>query len=239
MSTFDLHFGPNPFEAALDSGERTEKQLSSPRSESLSSQFDDLTDTELVHRLRDKSSPDCIGVLFTRYRSVILSICIKILRDRFEAEDICQDVILEIWSKADQFDQKRGTVKVWIVQLAYSKSLHRRRYLATRHFNSYGHNGNGNGNGHNPDIESSQLCYQPEHVERLTMEKQVLNMVNAFSSLCPKQQKALQLIYFEGLSIREVAEETNESVENTRNYYYRGLKKLKEILASSPVERVP
>lgn len=233
MSTFELHFGPKIFEKALGC-ERTESEPSQEPLESSSGKLDELTDTELVYRIRDTSSPECMAVLFTRYRPVILSICVNILRDRFEAEDVCQDVILEIWSKANQFDEKRGTVKVWIVQLAYSKSLHRRRYLATRHFADCSKNGNVDGSRN----ERSQSSYQPEHVERLAMEQQVLDMVTAFSSLPPKQQKTLQLIYFAGLSIREVAQQTNESVENTRNHYYRGLKKLKEILSGSSVERV-
>ncbi len=234
MSTFDLHFGRNAFEATLGSNERRESQSSSAPSESFSSQLDELSDSELVYRLRENSSSECLAVLFARYRPLILSICVNILRDPSEAEDVCQDVILAIWSKADQFDATRGTVKVWIIQLAYSKSLHRRRHLAIRHFNGHAKNGNGNGNGRGESIE---LSYVRDDVERLTLEKRVVEMTNAFASLPPKQKKALQLVYFEGLSIREVAEQTNESVENTRHHYYRGLKKLKEMLASSPAEK--
>lgn len=231
MSSLELPFGPSIFERTLSSSERSDIQSSSLSSQPVSSPLEQLSDTELVHKLRDNSSPDCLAVLFARYRSLILSICVKILRDGYEAEDVSQDVILEIWSKADQFDENRGTVKVWIVQFAYSKSLHRRRHLAARHYQSQDENGNGNGPGY---VDNLELSYIPEHVERLTTEKQILQMKNAFASLNPKQQKALQLIYFEGLSIREVAEQTNESVENTRHHYYRGVKKLKELLSTSP-----
>ena len=225
MSTFDLHFGPTTLDSALECRERAQTQSSSSPSESLARRLGELTDTELVYRLRDNSSPESIAELFSRYRPLILSICIKILRDQFEAEDVCQDVVLEIWSKAKQFDEKRGTVNVWIVQLAYSKSLHRRRSLAARRFDC-GNNGNGNGNenGNGYHLENLELSYVPEHVERLTTEKQVAKMVDAFSSLPPKQRQALQLIYFQGLSIQEVAEQTTESVENTRHDYNRGLR---------------
>ena len=234
MSSFELHFGPTIFERTLGNSGRSDNQSSSASPQALYSQLEELSDTELVHKLLDNSSRECIAVLFERYRPLILSICFKILRDGYEAEDVCQDVILDVWKKADQFDENRGTVKVWIVQLAYSKSLHRRRHLAARHYQGhFSGNGNGTGNG-NGYIDSLELSYVPEHVERLTTEKQILQMKNAFASLNPKQQRALQLIYFEGLSIREVAEQTNESVENTRHYYYRGVKKLKELLSSSP-----
>ena len=235
LPIFEMNFGSSTLHKAGTDAELPEGEPSSSASESFSLNINGLTDAELVQRLRDTSSPESIAVLFTRYRPLILSICLKILQDPFEAEDVCQDVILAIWGKADQFDEKRGTVKVWIVQLAYSKSLHRRRHLAIRHFNGHAKNGNGDGRGH---VENLELSYVPELVERLTVERQLSEMTNAFASLPPKQQKALRLICFEGLSIREVAEQTSESVENTRHYYYRGLKKLKEILTQSSVEKV-
>jgi len=176
----------------------------------------------LIDLLR-AGSPEPIAVLFARYRRLLFGIGMKILRDVAEAEDIVQDIFLEIWEKAERFDSTRGTVKVWLIQYAYSRSLSRRRDIALRQAK-----GAGKRDGNYRETEPANV---PDAVEKLTVENQLNRITEAFQGLSPKQKEALQLVYFHGLSIKEVADRMRESVENVRHFYYRGLKRLREDLA--------
>lgn len=197
-------------------------RLSAPLLDTVSDDLNKLPDAELVDHLKAGSS-DAIAILFARYRHLVFSICVKILRDVAEAEDVVQDIFLEIWKKADRFDAARGTVKVWIIQCAYSRSLDRRRALVPRQTNGHGQNGDGK----HWKVEAS---YVPDVLEKLTTHRQIGRITEAFEALSPKQREALKLIYFHGLMIKEVVDRTGESADNVRNHHYRGLKKLREVL---------
>jgi len=184
--------------------------------------LEDLPDEELIERLKTGPS-EPIAVLFARYRQLIFGISMKILRDAAEAEDVLQDIFLEVWEKADHFDPARGSVKVWLLQFAYSRSLNRRRDLTLR----WGTGPTANGS---MPYRETEPAYFPDTLEKLTAEKQLDRVTAAFGELSFRQQRALQLIYFEGLSIREVAQRTQETLENVRHHYYRGLKRLRETL---------
>ena len=195
---------------------------SMPSQDAVSDDLNALPDEDLIDLLKAGSS-EPIAVLFARYRRLVFGISMKILRDVAEAEDVVQDIFLEIWEKAERFDSTRGTVKVWLIQYAYSRSLSRRRNIALRQAK-----GNGKPGGKCRQVEPS---YVPDAVEKLTIEKQLDRITEAFHGLSLKQKEALQLVYFHGLSIKEVADRMRESVENARHYYYRGLKRLREVLA--------
>src|SRR5215468_2967035 len=77
---------------------------------------------------------DALGVLFDRYYRLIFDVAKRILRDRGEAEDLMQDVFIEVYRKADLYDSSRGSVKTWLLQYAYHRSFNRRKYLALRSF---------------------------------------------------------------------------------------------------------
>ena len=77
---------------------------------------------------------DCFALLFHRYFRQVFATSFKILRDRSEAEDILQEVFLAIFLQQERFDNSRGSVKTWILQFSYFKSLLRRRYLRIRNF---------------------------------------------------------------------------------------------------------
>src|SRR5215831_5921666 len=93
----------------------------------------DLTDEDVMERLR-QGHPDALATLFDRFYRLVLKIALRILRDPGEAEDLMQDVFLEIFRKASQFDPAKGSTRTWIVQYAYHRSLSRRQYLAIRKF---------------------------------------------------------------------------------------------------------
>jgi len=178
----------------------------------------------------DKASDQAnaaMGILFNRYRRLVLSVSLKILRDRAEAEDLVQDVFMEICRKVHLFDETRGTVKMWILQYAYSRSLNRRSYLALRQANEPLNGHPMNGEGHHAVPEPSQVS---NVLEELTLEERGKIIRKALEALPEKQKRVIELVYFQGLLMKEIPEKIGENFGNVRNLYYRGLKKLQQSL---------
>src|SRR5258708_26612775 len=92
-----------------------------------------LTDELVIAHLR-AGHGDALGVLFDRYHRMVLNVALKILHDVGEAEDVMQNVFMEIYKVAAQFDPARGTTKMWILRYAYHRSMNRRKQLQVRHF---------------------------------------------------------------------------------------------------------
>jgi DNA-directed RNA polymerase specialized sigma24 family protein len=93
----------------------------------------DWTDEDVMEQLRD-GNPNALPVLFDRFHRLVLKVALRTLRDPGEAEDVMQDIFLEIFRKAGQYDRTKGSPKTWILQYAYHRSLSRRQYLALRNF---------------------------------------------------------------------------------------------------------
>jgi RNA polymerase sigma-70 factor, ECF subfamily len=164
---------------------------------------------------------DALGVLFDRYHRLVLHVALKILRDVGEAEDVMQSVFMEIYKVAAQFDPSRGTTKMWVLRYAYHRSMNRRKQLQIRHFYS------------NTDIAAIQdIMLTGETSIAASHEAREL-IQRGFQGLNPIQKRVLHLAYFEGLTMKEIAEEMGESLGNVRHHYYRGLDKLRDHLSQA------
>jgi RNA polymerase sigma factor (sigma-70 family) len=89
------------------------------------------SDAELVADLH-RASDDALDLLLRRYARLVHRVAANILRDPTEAEDITQEVFFEISRKAHLYDPERGTVKVWLLQYAYHRTLRRKADLQRR-----------------------------------------------------------------------------------------------------------
>lgn len=167
---------------------------------------------------------DALAVLFDRYHRLVLNAALKVLRDISEAEDVMQNVFLEILRVAVQFDPERGTTKVWLLQYAYHRSMNRRQQLITRQF----YTGTGLS-----EIEEYLSAPCPNLLASMETRRQVKQALDALN---PVQRRVLELAYFEGFSLREIAEKTNEALGNVRHHYYRGLAKLRVCLTEAATE---
>jgi RNA polymerase sigma-70 factor (ECF subfamily) len=158
-------------------------------------------------------------VLFDRYAALVFDIARKILRDKAEAEDLMQDVFLDVYRKADLYQPGRGSVKVWLMQYAYHRSFNRRKYLALRSFYDA-----------SPAaaLADSELAGEWEGRERLTPQEWEQVLKRGMTDLNDKERQIIGLVAFDGLTVREASERVRESYVNGRNHYYRGLKKLRE-----------
>jgi RNA polymerase sigma-70 factor (ECF subfamily) len=86
-----------------------------------------VSDEDLLQQLHSGAT-DALAVLFDRHCRQVFSIAHRILRDTGEAEDLMQEVFLEIYRDAGKFDPAGGSVKDWILQRANRRSLTRCQY---------------------------------------------------------------------------------------------------------------
>lgn len=164
---------------------------------------------------------DALGVLFDRYHRLVLHVALKILRDVGEAEDVMQNVFMEIYKVAAQFDPARGTTKMWILRYAYHRSMNRRKQLQVWHFYA------------STDIAAIEDTLPMEAVDISASYEAREAIQRGLQALSPVQKRVLQLAYFEGLTMKEIAEGTGESLGNVRHHYYRGLDKLRDHLSEA------
>lgn len=182
-----------------------------------------LSDESLMAHLQ-AGHADVLAIIFDRYYRLVLSVAMKILRDLGEAEDLMQTVFLEIFRSAAQFDPARGTLKVWILQYAYHRGTSRRQHLNIRNFYK---------NADIADVQGELLSSN----SGLFNDQEIRHLVTeALGSLNETQSRVLKLAYFEGLSLREIAERTEDSLGNVRHHYYRGLSRLRAVITEQPAK---
>jgi RNA polymerase sigma-70 factor, ECF subfamily len=182
----------------------------------------DLSDEDVMEQIR-QGHPDALLILFDRFYRLVLRVALRIVRDPGEAEDLMQDVFLEIFNKASQFDPARGSTKTWILQYAYHRSLNRRQYLALRNFYDR----------HRiSEPEASESNSMDGSWRGLTFQEWRKILEQGLSTLNEKQRKTIEMACFQGLLLSEIAERTLETLPNVRHHYYRGLERMKRYLHS-------
>jgi len=179
-----------------------------------------MSDEEVMERLQS-GRPDALPLLFDRFHRLVLKVALKILRDAGEAEDVMQEIFLEIFNKADQFDPVKGSTKTWILQYAYHRSLSRRQYLALRNF--YDRH-------QTTELEVVESNHVNVSWRGLTFQEWRQVIQQGLATLNEKQRKTVELVCFQGLSLSEIAQRTKESLPNVRHHYYRGLQALRTFL---------
>lgn len=163
---------------------------------------------------------DALALLFRRYAHLVRNVGQRVLRDKTEADDLVQEVFLYIHRKSSLFDTLKGAASSWIIQVAYTQALLRRRRLKAQGFYLSGITDkvdeSGHANNKGADYDST--------VEGLFGRNGWKKIVE---DLTPDQRETFQLHFFEGYTFIEIAEKLGQSYANVRNHHYRGLEKLR------------
>ena len=167
-----------------------------------------------------KEDADALDTLFRRHSRLVFSIALRVLSDAGEAEEVVQECFLYVFKKAFTFEPSRGSAKVWIVQVAYSRARDRKAHLSRRGFYAQ------------MNVESEELDgklagngdVEREIGAKLDFER----LQSAFEDLSAIQRKTLELFYFEDFDLREISERLHEPLGNVRHHFYRGLERLRK-----------
>ena len=233
MSSEAAIYDPGTLPEAIDA-----KRLTPPKDRIASASHDDpqplpllkvdpaieaLDDDSLLERLRD-SDREALAVLFRRYARAVRSIALRILRSESEADDLVQDVFLFFFQKPSTFNRSRGSGRTWVLYIAYNRALDRRKYLNSRHFYT------------NQEFEEGLFespagsRERPSHGSQLE-EALGRDIDTALSQeLSNDQLETIRLHFAEGHTLKEISEIMGQSLVNVRNFYYRGLERIRKTI---------
>jgi len=178
-----------------------------------------LSDEELM-RHASVGHHDAITVLFDRYHLLVFDVAVRIVRDPAEAEDVVQNVFLDVFRAMANFDSRKGILKVWILQYAYHRALHRKRHLVSNHFYSW----------ENLEAAVEIGSGRPpwgELPETVRLAEQMLE------KLKPNQREVVEMTYYEGLTAEEIARRLGESPHAVRHHLQRGVAVLRKLFGIS------
>lgn len=176
-----------------------------------------VSDAELVRAMAEGDRA-ALGTLYDRYVSLLLGIARRILRNEREAEDLVHDVFLEVWRQAKDFDVNRGTVRAWLVMRLRSRALDRLKSVAFARVTS---------------LETTTLPTEPSVAPVEVAGASETAMVrHALDQLPADQRTVIELGYFEGLSLSEVAAKLDTPIGTIKSRLARALTRLREELAT-------
>ncbi len=163
---------------------------------------------------------------YGRYASVVLACCLRILRDRTEAEDVLEEVFWEIWSRRDRYDATRATPFSYLLTLARSRALDRLRFRKRRAVvwletqdGDHSALATSSGDGADPFEDAAAI------EQRVVLER-------ALGELPARHRRAVEMNFYEGLSHREISEQLGDPLGTVKTRIRQGLLTLRKVLRS-------
>jgi RNA polymerase sigma-70 factor (ECF subfamily) len=174
------------------------------------------SDTDLLHAVA-RGDEGALASLYDRYRLILFGLILRILHSRPEAEDVLQDVFIQVWKRAADFDESRGRPFTWLVTLARSRSIDRLRALDSRQRTA------------NEAVLDAPDSVSDASEDAVKSEQREV-VRNALNELPAEQRQALVLAYFEGLTQSEIALRLGAPLGTIKTRMRSGMTKLRELL---------
>jgi RNA polymerase sigma-70 factor (ECF subfamily) len=175
------------------------------------------SDLDLMRAIQAED-PDALAQLYDRYNGILKALILRVVHNEAEADDLLQEIFMEIWNQAKNFSAQKGKPLGWMVTLA-----RRRAIDGLRKKQAYARA---------EERLQNETEQQPDAwVHNATDEAIVLSdtrvlIRKVISGLPPAQQQAIDLAFFRGMSQREIAAKTNTPLGTVKTRLELGLKKI-------------
>jgi RNA polymerase sigma-70 factor, ECF subfamily len=152
-----------------------------------------------------------MAALYDRYSAIVYSIALRVLGDTGKAEDILQEVFMQLWRKPEGFDSSRGHLAPWLAVIARNRAIDLLRK-------------------HHPetDIEDVVVSVEPDMAGDAERARAMEKVRGTLGTMPPAQRTALEMAYFEGLSHTEISAKTGEPLGTIKTRIRAGLLSLRK-----------
>jgi len=154
--------------------------------------------------------------LYHRMSAKLFGVCLRVLKDRDEAEEVLQEVFVKIWTKADRFAVSEHSAVSWLVAIARNQAIDRLRTRASKVGN--------------PHAEHDPPDPAPGPEASLMFKALREKIETCLDELEEARAEAVRGAYIDGFSYAELAERHRVPLNTMRTWLRRGLQKLRECL---------
>jgi RNA polymerase sigma-70 factor (ECF subfamily) len=163
---------------------------------------------------------DAFSRFYDRYSPLVYSLALRMLRAPSDAEDLLQEVFMQIWRQAASYSPERGSPEAWIINIARSRAIDKLRSMRRRERSFV-------------LTDDPSLSESKENVESNAVESEAkLTMNSALANLPEAQRRVLELAYFGGLSQTEIADRLKEPLGTVKTRMRAGIQRLRNILGT-------
>lgn len=169
-------------------------------------------DTALLARV-GQGDEAAMETVFQRYSGPVYSVALRVLHDSGQAEDVMQEIFLQLWRNPQAFSQGRGSLGAWLVVVARNRAIDvlRRRRPS--------------------DSVEDVVLASPYNLAADAERSLLMEKVRGVLTRLPlEQRKSLELAYFEGLSHAEIASRTGDPLGTVKTRIRLGLISLRKAL---------
>ena len=177
-------------------------------------------DRQLMQRVA-QGDQQAFSALYDRLSKPLFSLALQMLGDAAEAEDALQDICLQIWRRAANYDPVRSSVFSWAVMMIRSRSIDRLRARGRRARIVAG--------SIDEFEDAPDVASDVESASDTSAKNEDASRVRAALSKLPEEQRqALELAFFSDMTHAEIAEQNSEPLGTVKARIRRGLLRLRE-----------
>jgi RNA polymerase sigma-70 factor (ECF subfamily) len=159
-----------------------------------------------------------LSELYDRYSGMLFSLLVRILKDTSAAEEILQDLFLQLWRNPSRFDANRGSLPAWLMVIGRNRAISRLRSRERREVSE------------DSDGFSMDSLPSPENIESDAQRAELARRLRvAMASLPAEQREAVELAYFEGMTQTEIATRTGSPLGTVKSRVRAAMQALKQI----------
>ena len=171
-------------------------------------------DVSLVSAIRS-GDENAMALLYDRYSSIVYSVALRVLSDTGAAEDVLQEVFMQLWRNPGVFDSSRGSLGAWLAVIARNRAIDalRKRHPET-------------------DIANVIVSVEPDMAGDAERARVMEKVLGALGAMPLAQRSALEMAYFEGLTHTEIAAKTGEPLGTIKTRIRAGLLALRKAFST-------
>jgi RNA polymerase sigma factor (sigma-70 family) len=195
-----------------------------------------LSDAALV-RLVAERRPEALAELYDRFAPTLLALARRVLDNHADAEEVLQEVFIQVWNRGERYDPARSSVSTWLVLIARSRAIDRlrsRKVVERTHeataraaIGAIGASGASGAMGASGVWEPHT---SPEALENVFIQERHERVRREMAALPAEQRQVLEMAFYQGLTQSEIAAKAGLPLGTVKTRTLLAMKKLRNAL---------